>query len=609
MRESRLQAILPVAAGAILVALHYLVFSRFFPNENGHLGHDYAYFLTQLLDGFFWYNANGLLAVPWFTPSFCGGLPKFANPQALYYSVPQFLSFLTDPLTSVRLTLLAFSAFGFWGFYLLQRRIFSLSRSTALLGGTLFLFNTLYSSRMLIGHLTFHSFMLGPLIWFLLLRPLEPGTASPRWRFCFDVACAALLIAYVASTALPHVLFPILVVALLAALLQDLLRCDGFRARIFAAKFALSSLLALSLCSAKLVAAQSFLNHFPRTLYPLPGVSSLFDLAHLTLRSVFFSTPDALVREVVVNSRWQLAHHEFEYGITALPLGLLIAGAVLQLYRLRSTRPQRGLRRGQWVALLGACALLVLPLALNYYTPAWNGLLKSLPIIGNSSVLFRWFSIYVPIAILLATVTLERSPVLREYRSSIASIGIATVIAFNLFADRSYYQRQAYDPGPVLEAYEETRSASWSPAIARIAVHRDASGREFLAEGRNDVLVRGESQLLCYETLFGFRLESFPRGALKEGPTLELRDGFFNIKDPSCYLFPEENGCSPGDHFAANRRDEAGAFAHYRRFRFAMSRRQQLANVVSLTSLAITLAFLTAFGLRHSASWQGWFRR
>ena len=140
------------------------------------------------MDGYFWYEANGLLSVPWFTPSFCGGLPKFPNPQALYFSVPQLLVFFVDPLQGIRLTLLLFGFVGLAGTYALLRRAFAVSRPVALFGGTLFLFNGLYAHRMLIGHLTFHSFMLVPVLALLLLRPVGPAGGKHPGSFAFDVA-------------------------------------------------------------------------------------------------------------------------------------------------------------------------------------------------------------------------------------------------------------------------------------------------------------------------------------------------------------------------------------------------------------------------------------
>ena len=119
------------AIGGLLLGLHYLIFSQFLPNRVGGLGNDYGMFLPALLDGYFWYEANGLLTVPWFTASFCGGLPKFPNPQALYFSVPQFLVFVVDPLQGVRLTLLLFGFVGLAGTYALLRRAFAVSRPVA----------------------------------------------------------------------------------------------------------------------------------------------------------------------------------------------------------------------------------------------------------------------------------------------------------------------------------------------------------------------------------------------------------------------------------------------------------------------------------------------
>src|SRR5688572_23411146 len=137
------------------------------------MGEDYSLFFPAMLDGVYWYHVNGLSEVPWFTPAFGGGLPKFPNPQSVYYSVEQFLCFVTDPLTSIRITLFIFALLGFVGFYLLLKRIFLLSSSTSLLGATAFLFNGFFIHRMIMGHITFHPFMLFPLLAYLLLRYVQ----------------------------------------------------------------------------------------------------------------------------------------------------------------------------------------------------------------------------------------------------------------------------------------------------------------------------------------------------------------------------------------------------------------------------------------------------
>ena len=104
-----------------------LILFQFFPNNYDYLAHDFTYFFPNILDGAFWFHKNGLFEVPWFTPSFGGGLPKFANPQGMYYSVPQFLSFVVNPMLALKITIVLFGTLGYIGFYKLLRSIFSSS--------------------------------------------------------------------------------------------------------------------------------------------------------------------------------------------------------------------------------------------------------------------------------------------------------------------------------------------------------------------------------------------------------------------------------------------------------------------------------------------------
>ena len=76
--------------GAILAFIAWvLTYGGYFPNPEGRLGHDYERYLAQLLDGTFWVRVNGYFEIPWFTPSFCAGLPKFGHPNGIYVSLPQ----------------------------------------------------------------------------------------------------------------------------------------------------------------------------------------------------------------------------------------------------------------------------------------------------------------------------------------------------------------------------------------------------------------------------------------------------------------------------------------------------------------------------------------
>ena len=215
--KTRELIVFTAVAGVLLLAYHW-IFSPFFPAANGGVGHDYSYFLPNLLDGYYWYLNNGPFSTPWFSPAFCGGVPAFPNPQNMYYSVPQWLSFATDPLTAVYVTMLLFAALGFAGFYLLLRLCFNTSQSTALLAAALFMFNGFFAHRLLIGHLTFHAFMLTPLIALLLLQPVD--TILKR---LFRLSLAGLLFAYLIFSGSIQLVLPIIVALLFIGILHGLL--------------------------------------------------------------------------------------------------------------------------------------------------------------------------------------------------------------------------------------------------------------------------------------------------------------------------------------------------------------------------------------------------
>jgi hypothetical protein len=584
------RAIVPVVTIALLLCYHW-IFSVFYPAANGNLGHDYSYVLSRLLDGYYWYLNNGLFSTHWFTPAFCGGVPSFPSPLSPFYSVPQWLTFVVNPLKAAYLTHLIFAALGFVGFYLLLRHCFKTSTAVALFGAALFLFNGFHAYRMAVGHLNFHAFMLTPLIGYFLLR--EGG--NRYWlSLILNSSMAAVLISYMIYSGMFHLIMQVILVLTFIGLVHHLIFGKQLG---FWLKLSLAGTIGGLLSLPKLVATMTFLGYFQRTDYLLPGADSLWGLIKLTFESLFLTASEETGREVMVNVQWALGKHELEYGVTLIPLIILLIGAVF-VCRDRFKGGVTKLNPYQWLALLGITTIVIIPLALNFYTPGWNALLKETPILRNSSTLIRWMCMYIPIIILLSALVLERAAIFTRFRNHLSAIAIIGVVLIAAFTDKSLYHNQPYSPQHILDGYQEAKQSGKPPIITTIHAFVDEQGRPQLPPFRNDTLVKGASQLLCYEPIFGYGLENLPFGPLHMGRVDQAKDGVFNIKNPACYVYPEENNCKVGDHFTTQQPKEAEAFVSYKPYSFEISTGQKTADVIA----AITLAALGLFWLGYGLS-------
>jgi hypothetical protein len=595
MNDSKNNLILLIA-GILLILEYYTIFGQFFPNKHGQMGHDYSFYLPSLLDGYFWHRTNGLWKIPWFTPSFCGGSLNYININNGYYTVPQFITFLTNPLTAVRLTFLLFAGLGFLGFYLLLRRAFFTSRTVSFLGAGLFLFNGFYSHRILIGHLFIHSFMLLPLVAFVLLRPLPEEKKARHRQFVFDLVISGFLFAYMAQSGFSSLMIPGIISIVVIGLIHGLLFGRQWH---FWLRWAGSGFVGILLCSSKLVAVFSLMESFPRSGYKLPGAKSFLEAASLMLKSLFISPAfDPGRIEKLTNIQWHLGRHEWEYSVTFIPLTIMLYGVWKILQQMEKKDLWLKVSSIRWLSVGAISALLILPIALNTFSPEWNTFLKQLPLLKNSSSLIRWFIIYIPIVILAATLILENIPISSEYQLGIIVISIASIVALNALTERDFYHRQNYDPKEIIKTYNRVKAGLWIPEIKNIGVYLDKNGQTIMPLYRNNMLVHGASQLLCYEPLFGYQLEDFPIKTLHPGPALEEKKGVLNIKNPACYVWPEANNCEPGDHFTVEQKEAAKAFLNFRPFAFQMPTSQRIANCVNCLSLVGVLFFLILYCVR-----------
>lgn len=589
-----------IAFAAVAIGAHAAIFLPYLLTAEGRLGGDFSYFLPQLLAGHFWFLQNGPLAVPWFTPAFCGGIPYFPNMQSVYYSVPQVLTFGIGPIRAVEATFVLFAAAGYWGAYRLLRQSFAIGPWSATAGATLFLFNGFYAGHFLVGHLTFHAFMLVPWIAVFALTGAKDRD-KPAW-FDAGVAAGALVIAYMIHSGMVHALPPSLAAVAAIWLLHVLLFRPDVRP--FARLVAMTAI-ALVLGAAKLTAGFAYLAQFPRDMISIAGFAELWQVLFVAFVSVSVAPPIAQTNEWLVNTEWGdglriiLGNHEFDFRMTILPAILVAVWLVRTIVRLvRKGAPAAP--RWKLAAGIAFAAIVISPIFLNWNQPEWTAFLKSLPVLRNSSTLIRWFCLFVIVGAVASALIVDRLPLSAPARAIMGVVVAATVIYTNATLERKYETQIAvYSPAKIEAAYRSVAASGRIPAISRIVTPGHAPFELTIARDRNDYMADGGSSVQCYEPMFGYFMEQFPQGRMHAGPPLAAEDGMLNLKNPACMVYPDANECRPGDHFTEAQAPSAQRFVDYRPFEFRLPWWQRLANWTSLAAFAAVLSSLGIAMLRR----------
>lgn len=568
----------------LLLLAYHVIFREYFPLPSGHMGHDFAFVLPNLLDGYLWFRNNGFFTPPWFTPSFCGGQPFFADPQSIYYSLPQLLTFVTNPLQAVYLSFLTFAGLGFWGMYLFARKNLHLNCSTATVAAGVFMFNGFYSHRMIIGHYGYQSFMLVPLIaWLLLDRP-EKRLRS-LGGFGRSLA-AGSLVAYCFQSGLTTLMVPAALAVISLACLTAI-TTPRHPATPFLQRSMLSGIFALALCASKLNANLSLMRNFPRDFYPLPGIADLGGLLTFVFQSLFYSSEHVYqtVTPQWKNMQWAAMPHELAFSLTPATLLTLLAGSMAYLLSGRINKSSETKRFNfTWLPLI---TIFLLPLALLYYSPEWNSILKNLPLVGSTTSPYRWIIIYIPPIAAVAGIATQFTG---KYRLPLAALTLFSLPLLNELETRDYYQQQNYDPAPVVAYYGALAEGKIQPGIWAVADPHDSNNLPLIDNG---LFLRGISPLRCYNPLYGYRLEKLVIEPLQAGPVdATTRQGSLNLHNPACQVFSIENHCQPGDAFPVTQKAALENFVNYRPYDFAKSTRQIVADLITGLSVMIGCIFI-----------------
>jgi len=558
--------------------------------DDGKIGHDYSYFFPYLLSGYYWFLNNGF-STPWFTPALCGGIPHFPNPQSLYYSVPQLLLYFAGPLKSVVLTYYIFGALGFLGAYALATVRFR-QPLVAVFVGLSFMTNGFFLARTQAGHLSFHAFMLLPLICYLLLATTPQTAAGSQHppvvsRFAlvhrylgvssfFPILVAGLLLAYFIHAGASVVVVP---VGFCLVFTLWLMQPDP---KVWV-RLALAGLFAICLSAGKLMASAYFMSLFPRDLYQLPGYENVLVAAYAALMGMVapFSSDES--NALLTHRDFLFGGEEFDYRIG---FALLVACSSVFFIRPQSVNRRSVIR--VTVILL----VLVLPLVINTYEVDWQRLLKSLPYFSTVSSLVRWNLVYIlPTIILSGWVWSECY--LRWGKISDVALGIGLLIVMALPLTYGYDGApRSYDSVVVTSAFDHAEATGEIPVI----LHLEESlvdGYRLSVVGTGDALTRGASQVVCNEPAFGYRLENFRFDPVFQGDTFAIHGGAYNFYRPECLQFPADNMCRPGTRFDPADAGDLSLFVSWHPFVFEQPVWQLIANGISIVTAFMLCLYLS----------------
>ncbi len=578
----------------ILVGLFFiLVINRTYPI----LGHDYAYFVTHLLDTDLHYRINGL-SIQWFTPSFGGGLPAYANPQHLQFSLIQILTLLFNPWTASLLSIILYISAGITCFYIFAGTALELDWRASLLGGLFFVVTGFYIGHMISGQAGFMAF------------PLLSGIVLVFfWKKWSDLLSGVVIALMVSSLIYQAGFYTLVIFVLSCSITFPILylvdsKIISFPALVKRALIALGFIVLIS--ASKLYAVQTFMRHFPREIEIeasrtfLEGIISLIaQLLGTTTLAPWMAVTGQDVNSLpyVLNSIAPYPYSglwETDNSISPALIGIFFIAALRHLQTRRKIN-LANLARDKIIALVILFGAVWFSLEYTLATGWLYELVRHLPILKSLHFNFRFMSLfYFPLALCGALILNQwfTNSAPKKANSLFLILSIVTLVSpFSYFLYTADVHYRFFDVRTALTAYQAGRNGETFP----VTFVSDQNARDW------NIIPLGATTLKPYEPIFGYRLEAFtPK--IHPGAVFVVTDGFFNMTNPASFTFPETNGGAPFSLFTLADQEKLETFAGRRQPDWDIPKTHIAINIISLISFlaALTIIFLNTSFITRS---------
>jgi hypothetical protein len=569
---------------------------RFMTLKYPIVGRDYSQFLPWILDSYLHFRINGL-SIQWYTPSFGGGQPAYPNPQNVQFSIWTALTALIQPFQAVVISAIISIVMGGIATYYLLRRVFNLHWTSSILGMVFLAANGFMMQRLAVGHITFHAF---PMITFLLVLLLDPSI--PKAIACLIFSLVVALLVQQGSFFL-IVIFGLSFLIVLPLTYIYRPAVVSLKRIFFILTFGGGITLLISL--SKFSAVYSFMRFFPRQIadrYETTIFNSILGvfmqlLGTMNLVPIFklIGANPSLLPEYIIDFSMakEYGWWEFDMSLSPVVFGILIVG-VFGLIRNAKIKVKASLSERKWIAWILLIAFTWLTIEFTLSKGLIYPLLQRLPILSSLHVNPRFAAAFMLPLVICAAFIYDGWITQWTNKKTISVfilLNILTLIPMSaFFILKRDLQDRNYNVSLSEMVYSTIRSGD-PLTITGIVDNED----EMVA------LQLHESNLRPYEPVFGYDLENLHL-EIHVGSIWDISDGYFNMTNPSSYVFPAINDTRAFERIPVSEREKLLVFASHRQADWKIPLYQKIADWVSGVSIGIVVALLATWGVGNLIS-------
>jgi hypothetical protein len=579
---------------ALLIILNILVIGGFIiwycSRTYPMIGHDYNLFFPYMIDSYLHQKINGL-TIQWYTPSFAGGRPVFPFPEDLQFSLPQFLLWLVNPWIANLASILIYLTIGFLATYYFLNKILGLHSLASILGAVFFCANGFYFNHMAVGHITFQAFPLFAVVMVIIAHPRLPSWLG---GLLLSFICAILLYSGI------HNIFFFSLTGILVLPILYLIKPSLLNVKRLLAMGLWGGVLTILLCGSKVLAVLSLMRFFPRIAQDsydtnlLTGVVGMVHqlLGTMTMAPIFrlLGDPSRFIPALVEGTGTPYRIWELDASLSPALLILLGGGAFAFLWRKPNIRAPILKKR----LIAEVCLILAIWLVIEFTVTKGiiYPLIRDWPIIRSFRVNCRYISAFIfPLSIVGAVIfnnwTKNWKSNKRLWFVFFVFNGITLVSLWFFHYIPTEYQVLNSDVRSILSTYEKIRYEGETFPVEKVVL--DADPWEVFQE-HSTSLKDPYNTFIKGITVY--------RDTLHAGSVYDVDNGYFNIIDPTGYVFPEVNNSSLFERIPVIDRDKFLDFINRRQPQWNLPVAQHVFNWISLITLIIEFVALTVYLVR-----------